>query len=496
VIGLDLGTSSCKAVAFTMDGQPLRSGRSPYETIREASGGVRQRPEDWWAAAVASLAAAVVPGRECLGVAVGGQIGTYLAVDHRIEPIAEAWTWQDGGPATVLGQLRETLDLAAIAEELRTWLPAGANWPLPRLLWLRDEHPGILSRTAFLMMPKDYVIHRLTGVAVTDPSSWRGLVTPEGELHHAALRSLGLPEVVAPRRPAIEPAGTLLPGVADTVGLPATVPVILGSSDFVCALAGTGIINEGDSFDIGGTSEHIGTLSGRAVHASGLIVVPHLLAAAPGSYVSYGVTSNAGSVSEWLGSTLLPHLPGTNRGETLSALAATPEAGRRPLFFLPHLSGERSPLWNADACGAWVGLRAEHDLADLVRAAFEGVAFNLRQIRESSPLTDRSQQLRITGGTARSSVWNQMKANALNAPLAVMAESDSTSVGAAIHAALGVGAYSTAQEAVAAMTRVSHVVDPEAAAAERYGEAYARYRAWVDLMYGTEELENRGIGNA
>ncbi|MDQ7993230.1 MAG: FGGY-family carbohydrate kinase [Propionicimonas sp.] len=482
VIGVDLGTSSSKAASFGLDGVRLRSGRVAYPTIREASGGVRQRPDDWWSAVLQGLAAAVVPDAECIGLCVCGQIGSYVAVDERFEPLEDAWTWQDDGPSSVLGLLRDSVDLDAVAADLRTWLPVGANWPLPRLLWLREERPDLLDRLSFLAMAKDFVVHRLTGVAGTDPSTWRGLVTPEGAVHESSLQALGLTDVLPPRRPATEAAGRLRDEVADLVGLGRGVPVYLGSSDYACALSGTGVVDEGDSFDIGGTSEHIGTLSVERAFGDGLVVVPYPAAAVPGSYVTYGVTSNGGSVTQWLGSVLLPGVRRSDADAELSTLAAARPSTRRPLHFLPYLGGERSPLWDADACGAWIGLRAEHATSDLVRSAFEGVAFNLRQIREGSPLSRPSQSLRASGGTARSQVWNQIKADILGVPIAVVAELDAAALGAAMHAAVGAEGFSTLPEAIRAMVRTSHVVEPRPERVDSYSESYLQYRALADRL--------------
>jgi sugar (pentulose or hexulose) kinase len=476
VIGLDLGTSSCKAVSYTLDGFELRVGRGRYATVRDAAGGARQSPSEWWSACLNALAEATVAGRKCLGIALGAQLGTYVALDDQLNPIEAAWTWQDGRSAAVLHRLADQLDLAEMASQLRTWLPLGPAWPLPRLMWLRESNPSTFERMRILAMPKDYVLRRLTGTLATDPSSWRGLVSPEGAMHNGALDTLGLPDVVAPRLGADTPAGRLLPEVASAIGLPDSVRVFVGTGDFACALVGTGVVDEGDSFDIGGTSEHIGILSTERAPGASLVVVPYLEAADPSSYVSYGVTSNGGSVTEWLGSVLLWDADSSPSGDRLSELAAA-RPHRRPLLFIPYLNGERSPIWDADACGAWVGLRADHDRGDLVRAAFEGVAFNLREIRDSSPLTRGGQVLRASGGTARSSCWNQIKADILQTPIAVVAGLDSASLGAAIHAATGSGAFATAADASRNMVRVDHVVDPDPSAAARYDEAFERYRS-------------------
>ena len=407
----------------------------------------------------------------------------------RGRPIEDAWTWQDGQASVVLSRLAATLDLGRVASELRTWLPPGANWPLPRLLWLQRHRAETLARARAVVMPKDYIVLRLTGRLVTDPSSWRGLVRPDGTTHEEALSALGLPDLVPPREVSTACAGTLRADVAELIGQPSSTPVFVGTGDYAAALLGTGVAADGDQFDIGGTSEHLGVLSSRREPDTGQVVVPYLEGESPGLYLNYGVSSNGGSVLEWLGQALLPHHASERRGAELTAMVESEaQEGGKPLFFVPYLAGERSPIWDADASGAWIGLRSEHSPARLARAALEGVAFNLRQIRDMNPLMRRGAPIRASGGTARSAVWNQIKADVLASPIAVAANTDAGTLGAALHAASGAGLFASPAVAASTMTSIGRTFEPDPSAVDRLDDSYHRYREIASVVAGLTQF--------
>lgn len=482
LVGVDLGTSSCKAVAFDMTGRRLAAGRAGYPTSMPQDRAARQDPESWWTALCRSVTMVTARlGSGCRGIGLSGQIGTHLLADEAGTPLADAWTWQDGRAADLLTELDTIVDPRQLAHDLETWLPAGAAWPLPRLLWVKKTYPELLSRAQRILQPKDLLIHRLTGEFSTDASSWRGLAHPDGHVHHAALDALGIDIIVPPIQDPTDFAGTLLPHVAEELGLLPSTPVFVGWNDFNCALVGTGVVDEGDTFDIAGTSEHIGVLSAQASTDSDVNSVRYDAAANPGTFVHYGVTSNGGSVAAWLQSTLLG--PESTSAE-LADRATHSSAGAEGLAFVPYLQGERSPIWNAKATGAYVGLRVTHTTEDLLRAGLEGVAYNLRQIRDVMTLFNRSRAMRASGGPATMALWNQIKASVLDTQVAVMQEADSAALGAVVLAAVGVGHFASITEASRAMTHIASTVDPIPDDRSIYDEGYARFREIYPALAG------------
>lgn len=477
MLGVDVGTSSCKAVAFTLSGSKLASASRGYPTFTDERGGARQDPASWWEAVQDAIRATLcdVEGPP-IGIGLSAQIGTHLLVDDAIRPLADAWTWQDGGAASELEHLASVVNADALSADLSTWLPAGSAWPLPRLLWLRSAHPKLFVGARYLLQPKDLMLYNLTGVLLSDASSWRGLVRPDGTVHLQTLSALGLPNLLPPITEPTASAGSVTAAAAAALGIPLGTPVFVGWNDFNCALLGTGISRVGDGFDIAGTSEHIGVLSPAAVTDGSINSVPFAMASQPHSFVNYGVTSNGGSVTAWLASTYLESVVVSDRNRTIADLSASVAAGSDGLLFLPYLNAERSPVWDFAATAAYSGLRSSHGLRHLMRSALEGVAFNLRQIRDASPASaGRPEIIRASGGPTGMRLWNSIKADVLGTPLAVMAEKDSAALGAAIVAAVGANRFDSAQDAMDAMTRIDYVVEPQGSSAEVYDRAFERF---------------------
>lgn len=478
VLGVDVGTSSCKTVAFAFDGRRIASASVAYPTLTDQRGGVRQDPETWWSAVQSTISrvqSAIGAGR-LVSIGLSAQIGTHVLVDAQTRPLADAWTWQDGGASSSLEEFGRVLDAGTLAAELSTWLPPGPAWPLPRLLWLSRAYPELVAQARYVLQPKDFIVHRLTGRVVSDASSLRGVMKSSGDIHRPALEALGLRDIFPLVGQPTESAGVVLPAVADAIGVPRGTAVFIGWNDFNCALVGTGVSSAGDGFDIAGTSEHIGVLGRTPVTDGSVNSVPYAMASEPDSYVNYGVSSNGGSVTAWLGTTYLAAIDGVDRNERLASLASETAPASDGLVFLPYLHGERSPIWDSSATASYTGLTSSHGLGHLVRAALEGVAFNLRQIRDSSPSSvERASVIRASGGPTAMRVWNSIKADVLNTPLAIMEEKDSAALGAAVLAALGSGLFASPAAAMTAMTRVDYIVEPNAQAAADYEAAYRRY---------------------
>jgi len=471
VIGIDLGTSSCKATAFDLAGRVISRSQVRYSTHTDPDGSVTQRSDEWVNGGIAALAALATNSPRPLtvaGIGLSGQIGTHVLLDADSAPLHDAVTWQDGRAASVTEQLWSILDREQTATELNTWLPSGAAWPLVRMLWMSQALPREFGAAARLAQPKDLLLAALTGRLASDPSSWRGLVTPRGTVLADALERLGLPDLTPELLPGTAEAGRLLPAIAARVGLSPDIPVFVGWNDLNAGLIGVGAIEESDGFDVGGTSEHIGVVSRHRGDGFRAVTVPQH-GVATDRYTVYGVTSNAGSAVDWM-RRVLPEA--RDADEILAATAGASD----PLLFLPYLYGERAPVWDADAAGAFVGLRTGHGPLELGRAVLEGIAFNLRQILDGLPAHPELTAIRTTGGTASSAAWNQVKADILRRPLLTTAESDSSSLGAAITAALGVGAFDDITAAVHAMVHEARVFEPDPASADHYDELYLDFR--------------------
>ncbi|MCU1439560.1 MAG: hypothetical protein JWP85_557 [Rhodoglobus sp.] len=483
VIGLDLGTSSCKAAVFDLSGRPHAVSRVAYATATER-GGVTQRADEWAEAAIAALCAIApaVGDGDLLGIGLSGQIGTHVLLDSAGGPLHDAVTWQDGRSAGVVQEVEDAIDRDWLSTQLDTRLPAGAAWPLVRMLWLSRLDPQLFRRARWIAQPKDFLLRRLTGEIASDPSSWRGIARPDGSIVTEALEKLGIANLVPPLFRETATVGGLLPAIAARTGLPTGLSVYIGMNDLNCSLLGIGAVEPGRAFDVAGTSEHLGYVSTLASASTSVNSVP-LHGTDTSLYSVYGVSSNGGSIAQWAAAAL-SGTPGSELGEdALASLVSASAPGSDGLLFLPYLRGERAPVWDAAATGALVGLTQTHGAPEIARAALEGVAFNLRQIKELLPESSPS-EIRATGGPTRMSAWNQIKADVLQRPIRLLAEADSAALGAAMVAAIGCGAFPSSAAASAAMVRTVGIIDPDVRTAELYDDAYTRFREVYPALSG------------
>lgn len=438
VLGLDFGTSGVKAAAYDEFGAVAARSEAGYPTHAAAGGVVEQAPADWWSAAarvIRAVAEAARPRGAVRAIGLSGQIGTIVPIGRDGVPVpARVPTWQDLRPAAVMERIDRDLSRERRQALLGIDLPPGPNWPLPRLLWWRAADPECWVRTRWILQSKDYIGLKLTGSVRSDPSSWRGLVhLPDGAAVPEVLAYLGLSEEAVP--PRSDPGGSrgqILPELAESLGIDPEAEVAVGWNDLNAAALGAGL-EVGEGFDIAGTSDHLGVV--MAAPAAG---VDGRLTAAPfrpGTELVYGVTSMSGGALDWLRDALIAEDSAGPPWVEFLRRAGTVPAGAEGLLFLPHLAGERAPLWDPKARGAFIGVTRLHRREHFVRAVMEGVAFHLESIREILPASAKPAYLKATGGPTRLALWNQIRADVFGLPLLVAEDPDLGARGAAVLAA-------------------------------------------------------------
>jgi xylulokinase len=444
VLGLDLGTSDAKAALVGLDGALLGLGRAGYPTSTSPDGAAEQDPRDWWraiAAAVRSLSGAIA-GAEVVGVACVGQGPTLVAVDAAGEPVRAAVTWQDRRPAS------------------------GGFGLLPRMAWLARADPSAAARARWLLGSWDAAGLWLCGAAATS------LQAHESSLDPVALDAAGVAAGAVPPPVAFgSRLGTLRPETAWELGLPADVPVVAGVNDGTASMLGAGLLLAGDAVDTGGTSGGLGVYADRAVAVPGLFSAP---APILGRWVAGGAMAALGASVDWLRGPVL----GTRwTADELQAAASGVAPGADGLVFLPYLAGERAPVFDEAARGAFFGLTLGHDARHLARAVLEGAAFAMRSVAEplaagGAPIAE----LRLTGRSGADDTWARIKADILGVPVAIPTVGDTAALGAAILAAAGVGAVASLEAGVAAMTSVARRLEPDPRTRGTYDAAFAVYR--------------------
>ena len=445
VLGLDLGTSEAKAALVGLDGTLLGLGRGAYPTDIDADGRAEQDPRDWWAAfgvAVRALAEAIA-GAEVLAIACVGQGPTVVAVDASGDPVRPAVTWQDRRSGN------------------------GGFGLLPRMSWLAEADPAGVGGARWLLGSWD-----AAGLWLSGEAAW----TVQRHEHAPDRRepaAAAVPFDVVPRAlPFGSRLGELRADAAAALGLPAGVPVVAGVNDGTASMLGAGLLVAGDAVDTGGTSGGLGIYADHPVEVPGLFAAP---APIPGCWVVGGAMAALGASVDWLRG---PVLGGRWSTDELLAAAATVSPGADGLVFLPYLAGERAPVFDDDARGAFVGLTLGHDARHLARAVLEGTAFAMRSVAE--PLAAAGapiRELRLTGRSTAGDAWASIKADVLDVPVAIPVVADTAALGAAILAAAGVGAVPSLEAGVAAMTSVARRVEPDPVTRGPYQASYAVYRA-------------------
>ena len=481
VIGLDVGTTSCKAGLFDSHGQLLALASAGYPVDRPRPGFVEQDPERYWAAAVQCLRELLASPRadvaRLAGLSSCGQAPTMLLLDAGGLPVRPAILWQDTRAVAEAEALARDPGTDTLARWMGVRWPVDASLPLARLLWLKRHEPDTLAHTAVTFQPKDLVHLRLTGRAATDPWSAKGLAHQGTYQPIDAIREMaGLDRsILPPTLPSGAVMGTVSAGGAATTGLPEGLPVAAGWTDALAAMLGAGAFGRaGLAADVSGTSEVVGLcLPERPRDTGALLAAPVL---DTGRWVLYGPTQASGGSFGWALAAIGPQPP--DAGAALDAAAAV-AAGAEGLIFLPYLEGERAPLWDPRARGAFIGLSSGHGQAHLFRAVLEGVACSVRHILNlAEGLAGLpAEEVRVAGGGARLALWNQIKADVVGRPVVPGATSENGVLGAAMLAALGAGLYAGVTAAGEAMVQVHSPLAPRAEHRDVYDRAFRRYAA-------------------
>ena len=425
-------------------------------------GWTEQDPEDWWRATERALAGLGV--RDVAGVGLSGQMHGLVALDDRERVVRPAILWNDGRTAAECEEIEERVGLERLIE--RTGNRALTGFTAPKLLWVRNNEPAAYGRIAHVLVPKDYVRLRLTGVLATDVSDASGTLlfdVRERRWSDEVLAALDVP-------PRWMPSALESPEASGKTG--AGAPVAAGAGDQAAGALGVGVDRTGPLSVVLGTSGVVfAALPGYG--ADPLARTHSFCHAVPGAWHAMGVMLSAAGSLRWLRDAVAP-------GEEFDVLTAAAEAWEpraEGLTFLPYLAGERTPHADPDARGAFVGLSLRHDRGALVRAVLEGVAYGLRDSLELlGELGVRPQAGRASGGGARSELWLRIVASVLGLPLERTAVEEGAAYGAALLGGVAGGVFEDVHEAVARCVRVTGVVEPDPAWREAYYEGYERFR--------------------
>ncbi len=467
-IGIDVGTSSVKAIMGGAGGVQLDSYAGRHETGRPVTGAAEQDPADWMQHVEAALAyfAAHPRAGDVAAIGVTSQVNTHVFCDARLAPLHPAITWQDTRPAVAASRLDAAISLEEKTVALGAPIPIDSSHALARMAWMAETHPEVWTATAHVMLPKDYVIARLTGQRIADPISAVGLVGTDLRYALAILDLMARADTALPTlRDPLNVAGPMLPGRSF-----AGVPVATGTMDAWASMFGLGAASEGAAFYLSGTSDVLGLISSDRPGEAGIITFPEWR----GITLHAGPTQSGGASLAWL-ARLLGH-----DVATLSQLAAEARITRQSPLFLPHLEGERAPLWDASSRGAFAGMTSSIGPEDLAACVMEGVAFAARLALEAIERSGNRTVDRLWhgGGAAISDIWCQIRANALGRTMERVAVAEAGAMGALVIAATAAGEIEDLGAATTGLVAIESTFMP---ASDQAALADDRFEAFKEL---------------
>ena len=461
LVGLDVGTSSVKGVAIDGEGAVLGIAERAHPRSSPRPGWSEQDPDDWWRGASEVLAELGADGADGIGLA--GQMHGLVALDGSGRPLRPAILWNDGRTQAQCHEIERRVGFDRLVE--LTGNRALAGFTAPKLLWLRLHEPDVYDRIRHVLLPKDYVRLRLTGEHAIDVADASGTLLFDVARRRWSDEMLAALEIDPGWLPTVLESPALSGRTADGV------PVAAGAGDQAAGALGVGVVSEGGPASVVlGTSGVVFAATDSYEHdaRARLHAFCH---AVPGAWHVMGVMLSAAGSLEWLHRTV-----GGDYGELL-AEAARWEPGVEGLLFAPYLAGERTPHPDPAARGAFTGLSTRHDRGALARGVLEGVAFGLRDALDLGVELGRRPALgRVSGGGARSDLWLEIVASALELPLELTAVDEGAAYGAALLGGVAAGVFGDAREAVERCVSVRRTVEPRADWVAVYAEVRERFR--------------------
>ena len=490
LLGLDLGTSTAKAGLFTLDGREVAVAGEEYLEIPEGTATVEVDPELFWQAIcrVTRRAVAQAEGARgrILALSMSSHAETLVFLRRDGRPARPAIFTNDTRAEQEARELAGKLDPAWLLE--RTGQPeVVALWPACKIAWLRRHEPETFAEIAHILLPEDYIFHRLCGALAAEATAWgssimvdlraRDWLDPVLEL--VGIRRAQLPEIVASGTA----VGTVSRGAAADLGLEPGVPVVVGAMDQLCAGAAAGNVRPGMVTVSTGSVLALLATTDRPIFdpVTKISCYTHVV---PEAYCLIPWNPTGGLVLKWFKDRFgtaeqeQARRTGESAYDLLCGPAAEVPPGCEGLVMLPHLQGVLFPEINPAARGAFFGFCLGHTRAHFTRAILEAIAFMLRSGLEAlAGLGVEVGEVRLLGGGARSRLWTQIEADVCQVPVAIPAASEAAVQGAALLAAVGAGVYPDVPAAARAMVQIKERIEPNPALAETYERAYRRYQA-------------------
>ena len=441
-----------------------------------------QKPEDWYRETMEGLKELLsgFDGAEVGGISFGGQMHGLVILDERDEVIRPAILWNDGRTTEECDYLNDVIGKETLSNYTANISFTG--FTAPKILWVKNKEPENFAKIRKIMLPKDYIAYKLTGVHCTDVSDASGMLLLDVKSRcwsKEMCEICGITENMLPKLfESYESVGTVLPEIASELGISPEVKVAAGAGDNAAAAVATGTVGDGKCNISLGTSGTIFISSAKfGVDKNNAL---HAFCDANGAYHLMGCMLSAASCNKWWMDEIIKTKDYAAEQKNIAKL------GENHVYYLPYLMGERSPYNNPNARATFIGMTMDTTREDMTQAVLEGVAFALRDSFEvAKSLGIKIERTKICGGGAKSPLWKKIIANVLNIDVDVLETEEGPSLGGAMLAAVACGEYKNVEEAAAKIVKVVDTVQPEAELAEKYE---ARYQQFKNIYPACKEL--------
>jgi len=480
LLGIDVSTTGSKALVVNRDGEVVGSATTPHQTSTPRPLWSEQQPEDWWRAVAVSIRQALlhanVSGSAVSAIGLTGQMHGLVLLDQRKQTLRPAILWNDQRCSDECDQIRARIGRQRLIQI--TGNEALTGFTAPKIVWVKNHEPEIFARARHVLLPKDFIRLKLTGALAMDKADGSGTMLfdlKKRDWSIEVLDALGIPsEWFPPTFEGPETTGEVSAEAAEATGLRIGTPVVAGGGDQAAQAVGVGAIRPGIAALTLGTSGVVfAPTDSCLIEPEGRL---HAFChAMHNRWHLMGVMLSAAGSLQWHRDTLAPDVS----FDELLAEAAVAPPGSEGLIFLPYLSGERTPYPDPLARGAWVGLTLRHKRGHVTRSVLEGVAFGLKDsfelIRGAGLVA--IEQVRVSGGGAKSALWRQIIADVLGAELVTVNTTEGAAYGAAILAGVGCGVWPDVETACSNLIRIVERVSPNQQQTALYGLVHDQYQS-------------------
>ena len=494
LLGIDIGTSACKTAVFDENGKVIASGTGDYQVYYPKPGWAEQNPEEWWAAVCKAVRetlekGGIQPG-EIVGVGIDGQSWSAIPMDRDGQVLCNTPIWMDTRAADICEEVGAKIGEDNIFEVCGN--PFKPSYTTPKILWYQRNMPQVYQHTYKILQSNSYIAFKLTGEYTQEITQGYGLHCfnmRKGVWDMDMCRELGIdPGILPDIHASHDVIGKVTAKAASECGLLEGTPVVAGALDAACGTLGAGVCHPGETQEQGGQAGGMSICMDTYQADPRLILSYHTV---PGQWILQGGTVGGGGVMRWMEKEFADYerIKGQEEGKSslllLNEIAEKVAPGSDGVVFLPYMSGERSPIWDPNAKGVFYGLDFSKTKGHFVRAAMEGVALSLKHNLDAAYEAGASvSELRAMGGSANSLLWTQIKADVTGKKIIVPSSDTATTLGAVILAGVGIGMYSSFEEAVDKTVVIKREHEPNPSNREVYDRNYETYLQLYEQLKG------------